>query len=87
LIKANNKLEKTFNMFHDIKNKCKQQIKDELNNKLLQLTAYMKMIEVPKETITLFHKKRKVESANEIHFNDILRLRWGDMEFTIKILT
>ena len=87
LIKANNKLEKIFNMFHDIKNKCKQQIKDELNNNLLQLTAYMKMIEVPKETITLFNKKRKVESADEIHFNDILRLRWGDMEFTIKILT
>lgn len=89
LIKLNEQLYRSFNIFNRLKNDCKENIKDNINNQLLQLNSFkLKLDMETNNNIVLYNNMmtKKIRDPSELIFNNLYKLRWGDKEFNIKII-
>lgn len=89
LIKLNEQLYRSFNIFNRLKNDCKENIKDIINNQLLQLNSFkLKLDMETNNNIVLYNNimNKKICDPSELIFNNLYKLRWGDKVFNIKII-
>ena len=89
LIKLNEQLYRSFNIFNRLKNECKENIKDIINNQLLQLNSFkLKLDMETNNNIVLYNNimNKKICDPSELIFNNLYKLRWGDKVFNIKII-
>lgn len=86
LTKFNMRLNNVFSQFINLKNSCKNDIINILNNRLLQLKVMESQLNTKPQDITLFRRNIKINNPDELSMNMVLLLKWGDKEFNVKIL-
>jgi len=87
LIRMNEKLHRSFNMFYNMKYQLQNNIKEMINADILRLKIMDSKLEPEVTSITLYDNMNKIntpEDLEELRGNKI-KLRWGDKEYTIKI--
>ena len=86
LTKFTLRLNNVFSQFVNLKNSCKNDIINILNNRLLQLKVMESQLNTKPQDITLYKRNIKIQNPEELSMNMVLLLKWGDKEFNVKIL-
>lgn len=89
LSKLNDKMYLIFNSLTTLKNDCQNMIRQEINSLLLKFSILESKIDInTSESITLHRKNIKITKSDDLenYINSILKLRWGEREFKIKII-
>lgn len=87
LIRMNEKLHRSFNIFYNMKYQLQNNIKEMINADILRLKIMDSKLEPEVTSITLYNNMNKIntpEDLDELKGNKI-KLRWGDKEYNIKI--
>lgn len=81
--------ERIFRCFTNLKNECQNLIRNDTNDLLLKLSILESRIQLDNnKNITLYSKSNKKISSNEEledYIGQIIKLRWADKEYKIKI--
>jgi exodeoxyribonuclease VII large subunit len=87
LIKLNEQLYRSFNIFNRLKNNCMNSIKEDINKCTMQLNTFKLQLEMESNNnIVLYNNNKKICDSSELIINNTYKLRWGDKEFNIKII-
>jgi exodeoxyribonuclease VII large subunit len=89
LTKLNDKIYRMFNSLTSLKNDCQYMIRQEIHSLILKFSILESKLNVnTNQPITLFHKNTKITKPDDLenYVNSILKLRWGEREFKIRII-
>jgi len=89
LSKLNDKIYRMFNSLNLLKNDCQNMIRQEVGSLLIKLSVLESKVTLnTTQTINLFYKNTKITNPDDLeqYINSILKLRWGDREFKVKII-
>jgi exodeoxyribonuclease VII large subunit len=89
LTKLNDKIYRMFNSLTLLKNDCQNMIRQEIHSLILKFSILESKLNVnTNQPITLFHKNTKITKPDDLenYVNSILKLRWGEREFKIRII-
>ena len=82
--------ERIYRYFSNLKNECQNLIRNDINDLLVKLSVLESRIQFDNnKNITLYSKSNKKISSNEEledYIGQIIKLRWADKEFKIKIV-
>jgi exodeoxyribonuclease VII large subunit len=91
LSKLNDKIYQMFNSLIQLKNDCQNTIRQEINSHILKLSILESKLNINliNQPITLYHKNTKITKPDDLenYINLLLKLRWGEKEFKIKIMS
>jgi exodeoxyribonuclease VII large subunit len=90
LSKLNDKMYLIFNSLITLKNDCQNMIRQEINSLLLKFSILESKIDInTSQSITLYRKNTKITKSDDLekYINSLLKLRWGEREFKIKIIS
>jgi len=89
LSKLNDKIHRIFNSLTTLKNDCQNTIRQEIHSLILKFSILESKLNInTTQPITLFHKNTKIVNSNDLenYINSILKLKWGEREFKIRII-
>lgn len=91
LSKLNDKMYQIFNSLIQLKNDCQNTIRQEINSHILKLSILESKLNINliNQPITLYHKNIKITKPDDLenYISSLLKLRWGEKEFKIKIIS
>jgi exodeoxyribonuclease VII large subunit len=87
LSRLNERLYQTFKLFNKLKYDCQDNIKKQINDQIIKLSIMESKVTNKNNSINLYHNNTIINSPEELTFiNGIIKLRWQEKEFTIKII-
>lgn len=86
LSKLGDKIYRMFNSLTVLKNDCQNTIRHEINSLILKFSILESKL-VMNKSICIYHKNTKINKPDDLekYINSVLKLRWGEKEFNIKI--
>lgn len=85
----NDKIYRIFNSLTTLKNNCQNTIRQEIHSLILKFSILDSKLNInTTHPINLFYKNTKITEPDDLenYINSILKLRWGEREFKIKII-
>ena len=88
--KLNERIYKIFNSLLNIKNNCQNQLRQDIGELIVKLSILDSKVTLNEnETISLYNKNNKINNSDDLndYIGSILKLRWGNKEYKIKLLS
>jgi exodeoxyribonuclease VII large subunit len=89
LSKMNDKIYKIFNSLTILKNDCENIIRQDINSLILKFSILESKLNINNnDSITIYHENTKITKSDDLenYISSILKLRWGEKQFNIKII-